>query len=152
MYEELVARVRYHIRKAEFYGLKEHEATKLLAEAADAIDDLSKTLDEAVEINTALECNMPVWIPITTRQMTEEERKEWIEKFGYDLEDDEAVVFTSQLPEDDQVVLTLNRYKVINIDTFENDPDYGCSFYENGDMDGIVAWMPLPEPPKDGAE
>lgn len=32
------------------------------------------------------------------------------------------------------------------IDKFENDPDYGCSFEENGDMDGIVAWMPLPEP------
>lgn len=25
----------------------------------------------------------------------------------------------------------------------------GCYFEENGDMDGIIAWMPLPEPPKE---
>lgn len=39
----------------------------LLRNAADAIEDLSKTLDEEVEINTALEYNMPVWIPVTER-------------------------------------------------------------------------------------
>ena len=55
MYEDLTSRIRYHIQKAEFYGLKEHESTKLLVEAADAIKDLNKTLDEEVEINTALE-------------------------------------------------------------------------------------------------
>lgn len=152
MHDDLISRIRYHIKKAEFYGLKEYEATKLLVEAADAIEELSKTLDEEVEINTAISCNLPVWTPITTRPMTKEERKEMSEKTGYDLNDDEAVIITSQLPEDEQVVLTLNRHKVISIDTFENDPDYGCGFYENGDMDGIVAWMPLPELPKDGEE
>lgn len=40
MYEALVARVRYHIQKANFMGLKEHEATLLLGEAADAIEEL----------------------------------------------------------------------------------------------------------------
>ena len=55
MYEDLTSRIHYHIQKAEFYGLKEHESTKLLVEAADAIKDLNKTLDEEVEINTALE-------------------------------------------------------------------------------------------------
>ena len=42
MYESLVARVRYHIQKANFMGLKEAESTLLLAEAADAIEELSK--------------------------------------------------------------------------------------------------------------
>lgn len=90
------------------------------------------------------------WIQVKTRPMDEEERREWSEKFGYDIEYNEAVIYTSQLPDDGQAVLTCSRYGNITIDTFENDPDYGCSFEENGDMDGIVAWMPLPEPYKGG--
>ena len=86
------------------------------------------------------------WIPIKTRPMDEEERVEWSEKLGYDIEYEEAVIYTSQLPDDGQEVLTCNRYGTVRIDKFENDPDYGCSFEENGYMDGIVAWMPLPNP------
>ena len=86
------------------------------------------------------------WIPIKTRPMDEEERAEWSEKLGYDIEYEEAVIYTSQLPDDGQEVLTCSRYGTVRIDRFENDPDYGCSFEENGDMDGIVAWMPLPDP------
>ena len=41
MYEALVARVRYHIQKANFMGLKEAESTLLLAETADAIEELA---------------------------------------------------------------------------------------------------------------
>lgn len=88
----------------------------------------------------------PKWIPIKTRPMDEKERAEWSEKLGYDIEYEDAVIYTSQLPEDGQEVLTCSRYGTVQIDRFENDPDYGCSFEENGDMDGIVAWMPLPEP------
>lgn len=40
MYEALVARIRYHIQKANFMGLKEAESTLLLGEAADAIEKL----------------------------------------------------------------------------------------------------------------
>lgn len=152
MYEDLVKKLRYLATVYKVCGNESTNEYRLAVEAADAIEELSKMLDEEVEVNTALECNVPVWVPITTRPMTEEERKETSERIGYDLGDDEAVVFTSQLPEDDQVVLTLNRYKVVNIDTFENDPDYGCSFYENGDMDGIIAWMPLPNLPKEMTE
>ena len=42
-YEILIARIRLHIQKANFMGLKEHEGTLLLNEAADAIEELSKT-------------------------------------------------------------------------------------------------------------
>lgn len=86
------------------------------------------------------------WIPVKTRPMDEEERAEWSEKLGYDIEYEDAVIYTSQLPDDGQEVLTCSRWGNVRIDKFENDPDYGCSFEENGDMDGIVAWMPLPEP------
>ena len=39
-FESLIARIRYHILKANFMGLKEHEGTLLLKEAADAIEGL----------------------------------------------------------------------------------------------------------------
>ena len=39
-YEALIARIRYHIQKANFMGLKEHESTLLLKESADAIEGL----------------------------------------------------------------------------------------------------------------
>lgn len=90
----------------------------------------------------------PKWIPITSRPMDDEERIEWSEKLGYDIanDDGEALIYTSQLPDDGQEVLVCGRYGRVWIDTFMSDPDYGCYFEDNGDMDGIVAWMPLPKP------
>lgn len=85
------------------------------------------------------------WIPIESRPMTEDERLEWSE-IGYDIEDEEALIYTSQLPDDGQEVLVCNRYGHVYIDTFYNDE--GCYFENNGDMDGIVAWMPKPGPYK----
>ena len=92
---------------------------------------------------------MQDWILIKSRPMDEEERKEWSEKLGYDIEYDEAVIYVSPLPEDGQEVLVCGRWGRVWIDIFENDPDYGCSFDDTGDMGGIIAWMPLPEPPKE---
>lgn len=107
--------------------------TGIMNRLADAVEELSK----------------PRWIPVTARPMDEEERKEWSEKLGYDIEYNEALIYTSQLPDDGQEVLTFSKYGGIRIDKFEDDPDCGCFFEVNGDMDGIVAWMPLPEPPKE---
>jgi hypothetical protein len=110
----------------------------------------SDTYDKAMIIDLIdeqppVDAEPMVWIPITSRPMDEEERLEWSEKLGYDLEDDEALIYTSQLPDDGQEVLVCG-YGGVRIDTFMNDPDYGCYFVENEDMDGIVAWMPLPKP------
>lgn len=63
MYDELIERLR---ETSIDFGESDHVSVMLI-EAADAIEDLSKTLDEEVEINTALRCNMPVWIPVTER-------------------------------------------------------------------------------------
>lgn len=91
------------------------------------------------------------WIPVTSRPMDKEERKEWSEQFGYALDDDEAVIYTSQLPDDGQEVIVCTKWGHVYLDTFLRDE--GCYFEENGDMDGIIAWMPLPKPyeypPKD---
>ena len=90
----------------------------------------------------------PKWIIIESRPMTEEERKEWSEHIGYDIEYEHAIIYTSKLPDDGQEVLVCNKYGSVWIDTFDNDPDYGVGFETNGDMDGIVAWMPTPKPYK----
>lgn len=85
------------------------------------------------------------WIPIKTRPMDEEERKELSEKIDYEVTDDEAIIITSPLPDDDDEVLVCTRDGQVYIDAFCKD-DEGCYFEENGEIDGIVAWMPLPEP------
>ena len=44
MYEALVARMQYHIQKANFIGLENAESTLLLKEAADTIEELQDAL------------------------------------------------------------------------------------------------------------
>lgn len=85
------------------------------------------------------------WHVIEKDPMTEDERKEWSERLGYDIEYEEAY-FYSNLPDDGQDVLVSTQYGVYE-DTFHQDE--GCYFEANGDMDGILAWMPLPEPYKE---
>lgn len=108
---------------------------------ADFLNDFFRMVEEQPTVDAVSE-----WIPITTRPMDEEERLEWSEKLGYDIEYDDALIYTSQLPDDGQEVLVCGRNGRVWIDTFMSDPDYGCYFEDNGDMDGIVAWMPLPKP------
>ena len=87
------------------------------------------------------------WIPITSRPITEDERAEWSEKLGYDIDGDDAKIY-GNLPDDGQRVLVYCKYSgEVRIDTFYDDD--GCYFEEIGDMDGITHWMPLPEPPKE---
>ena len=90
--------------------------------------------------------SMTKWIPIRTRPMDEEERKEWSERIGYDLQGDDGFIYCCPLPEHGQQAIFCSSWGRIWVDTFENDPDYGCSLEENGDLDGVVAWMPLPKP------
>lgn len=88
-----------------------------------------------------------LWHPITSRPMDEEERKEWNERFGYTLDDEEAVIY-SGCPDDGDEVIVCTSWGNVYIDTFYDGPD-GCYFEDNGEMDGIVAWMPKPEPYKE---
>lgn len=87
------------------------------------------------------------WNEIHKRPMTDEERKEWSERLGYDIEYDEAYIY-SNLPDDGQEVLVSTQYGRVYVDTFYQDD--GCYFEESEDMDGILAWMPLPEPYREG--
>ncbi len=112
--------------------------------AHEHICDIIKTLPTIEERKTE-------WIPVKSRPMDEEERKEWSEKVGYELEGDDAVIY-SQLPDDGQECIVCTKWGNVFIDTFHNDPDYGCFFEDHGDMDGITAWMPRPKPWKGGKD
>ena len=84
------------------------------------------------------------WHPIKKRPMDDEERKEWSERVSYDIECEDAYIY-SNLPDDGEKVLVCNSWGTVWIDTFYDDCE-GVYFEENGDIDGIVAWMPLPNP------
>lgn len=138
MYEDLVKRLRSQCRgygkECEDCNADGNCRSQMENEAADAIEELSK----------------PHWISIESRPMDEEERRYYSEHYDYNLTDDEAIIYCCQLPEHGQEVLVCNKYGHIWLDTFDDDPDYGVGFETNGDMDGLVAWMPLPQPPKEG--
>lgn len=87
----------------------------------------------------------PKWRPIKARPMDEKERQEWSEKLGYDIEYEEAIIYAN-LPDDGEEVLICYKWGNVCIDTFRQED--GCYFEDNGDMDGVIAWMPLPEPYK----
>jgi hypothetical protein len=143
------------------YG--EERGSSLYSKAADAIEELLRKMDakdSAIEFglkrieklqaeNEQLKDQVPTWIMIESRPMDEEEREYYSERYDFPLNEDEAVIYCCPLPEHGQEVLVLNRYGRIWLDTFDDDPDYGVGFETNGDMDGIAAWMPLPEPPKE---
>lgn len=125
-------------------GLEPDAIEELLAEKA-KIENSGKLLAAAFE---RLKEKVPKWIMIESRPMDKEEREYYSERYDFPLNEDEAVIYCCPLPEHGQEVLVLNRYGRIWLDTFDDDPDYGVGFETNGDMDGIVAWMPLPAPPK----
>ena len=84
----------------------------------------------------------PHWIPVKMRPMNSEEREFWEALFGYELDNEDAVMFDCQMPEDGQEILISFR-KWINMDKCEIDG--GCYGLEgNGDWEGVIAWMPLP--------
>lgn len=95
-------------------------------------DTLKRMIDELQEPKTGR------WIPLTKRPMTDEERKYYME--CSDIE--EAMIFDGLLPEDgEEVLVSYGGY--VSVDTFYND-DGG--YFEGVDINGVQAWIPLPEP------
>lgn len=91
--------------------------------------------------------NSPIaqqWIPVMTRPMTEEERRCYTKYLGWDITDDEAVMFDCQMPEDGQEIWVCSKCGNIWKDTCIDDEGIGLE--ENGDWFDIVAWMPFEKP------
>ena len=84
------------------------------------------------------------WIPITYRPMTDEEKKDYAERTGYD-EEDLDVMIDSEMPDDGETVLVTDRLGNVETDTYCKDYD-GNYFESNCDMDDVKAWMRLPKP------
>lgn len=87
------------------------------------------------------------WHVLTRRPMDEDERKEWSERLGYDIEYDDAYIY-SNLPDDEEEVIICTHNGHVCTDIYYNDDD---SYFDNHELDEVVAWMPLPEPWKGGA-
>lgn len=87
------------------------------------------------------------WIPIKTRPGTDEEYEEF-SQYG-DCPREDFRVFECHLPDDGQKVLVTTRWGDVCIDVWHRDVDC-CYFEDNSDDDDVIAWMPLPEPYKEG--
>lgn len=87
------------------------------------------------------------WLPIVSREMTEDEAKHYFNYLGYRI-DEAYTILDCYLPEDGQeVLITVNGY--VTTDTFVRDEGYGC-YFEGYDIEDVTAWQPLPEPYKKG--
>ena len=74
------------------------------------------------------------WIPIKTRELTEEEKEEYPDcTFMYDC----------RLPDDGEEVLVTTWGGNVALDTFCRDD--GCYFETYCDDGDVIAWMPKPE-------
>ena len=84
------------------------------------------------------------WVPITYRDMTEEEKE------YFEAEFDEAKILDCTLPDIDEEVFVSHRGSVYT-DIFHN--DRGIVYFEDVDIEDVDAWMSLPKPyEKEGDE
>ena len=92
------------------------------------------------------------WIPIKTRPMTEEERWNFEEHCGVQLDDEDAVFFDCPMPDEGQRIWVQTKNGYIFDDVCDGSDDF-IGLEGNGDWDDIVAWMPMFIPDKyEGAE
>lgn len=89
------------------------------------------------------------WNRITKRPMDAEEREFWEVEIMGEIADEDAFIYEN-LPEEGEEVLVCTQFGRVFIDSLCCDE--GCYFEDYGEMDGIVAWMPLPKPYKEVEE
>ena len=85
---------------------------------------------------------------IKKRPMDAEEREEWNEELGYDLADEEAFIYLN-LPEEGKEVFITTSWGSVTTDAIGYDVGF---YWEEHDMEDVLAWMPLPEGYKEGTE
>lgn len=108
-----------------------------------------KAVDLAIK---ALE-NKPRWIPVITKELSEEKIR-FIEEsdgmvdfdFGCGEWSSKMWKYESELPKDDQEVLITTKEGWIDIDKFHRDERNLCWFENHDNQDDVLAWMPLPQP------
>lgn len=91
---------------------------------------------EAIEI--AIEAlKKSSWVPITYRDMTEEEKK------LFNVEFEETKILDCFLPDDGEEVLITTEFGNVFMDVFHN--EIGDCYFEDYEIEDARAWMPLPE-------
>lgn len=117
----------------------------------DDYSDETKGIRENAELRIRIAYEMAIealkkssWMPITHREMTEEEK----EFFNVEFED--TKILDCNLPDDGEEVLISTRQGGVFVDAFCNDID-DC-YFEGYDIDEVTAWMPLPKAYKEEEE
>lgn len=155
MYDELVNRLRKSKNEQCYIGCFGNcgycEIDAELEQAADAIEELSKQLDDMNEANIALYGALPKWIPVTERmpdvpgtylvlvkepkKFTEKRIKGEVEEWeNFDFSHVEPVFYNKDqsIWDDDDVPMNANLDVVNTYEAFH-----------------VTHWMPLPEPPEE---
>ena len=87
-------------------------------------------------IGIAIEAlNKSSWVPITYRDMTEEEKNEFTVEG--------TKILTCPLPDDGAEVLITTEFGNVFMDVFHN--ENGDCYFEDYEIEDARAWMPLPE-------
>ena len=122
---------------------KRGRANILIPEVFTALKMAIESLSEPIPMSS-------FWIPITYRPMDEEEYEDFKKEFG-ELPIEHRKMFSCPMPEDDQEILICTSWGGVSQDRCEID-EYGYALETQGDWDGVIAWMPLPEPYKKEGE
>lgn len=113
-------------------------------------EELSRALrireEELKTLRVELEKNSKEdsWIKVSYREITREEAEE----LGVETD----WMYDCDLPEDNTEVLITSAYGDVDKVEFCRDVDGACWFDGYEDFDDVIAWMPVPEPYKEGAE
>ena len=86
------------------------------------------------------------WIPVVTRDMTEEEIDDMRVRFGEMVRKEDCWAYDCALPEPDEEVIVTTKWGV-SVTTFCGDVD-GYWFENYEDRGDVLAWTHMPEPYK----
>lgn len=112
------------------------EALKIL----DTIPTISEQVDALEMAIKALENSS--WVPITYREMTQEEKNEFTVEG--------TKILNCPLPDDGEEVLITTEFRNVYMDVFHN--ENGDCYFECYEIEDVRAWMPLPQPYKAESE
>ena len=87
------------------------------------------------------------WVPITYREMTDEDKQARADKLGVDPEElADHLIFTCEMPEDEQQIIITTKWHDVFMTVYYSDPYDGSYFECYEDIGDALAWMPAPEP------
>lgn len=120
----------------------DEEKMKAIALVADMATKNSVPKTDCIKAIKYLLSKVETWIPIKTRQLTEEEQNEYGNEYEF--------MYDCLLPDDGEDVLITDRYGNVEIDTFCRDDN--CYFENNCDNGDVIAWRHKTKPYKAESE